>query len=86
MAAAKRAGLYWPTICRGHGRCGRCLMVIESGVEYLTDMTDEERTTLLKVRGACRPERERLACQTRIRGHVTVRRRGVKPHDTWDES
>ncbi|WP_412523597.1 2Fe-2S iron-sulfur cluster-binding protein [Dietzia lutea] len=81
MAAAHRAGYYWPTICGGHARCARCVMEIEDGAEAMSEASDEERSTLRKIRGAFRPESERLACQTTLRADVTVRRRGVRPQE-----
>jgi len=85
LRAAERAGLYWPTICKGHARCGRCYVVVESGHENVSAMGDQERSTLTKIRGAAAPDQERLACQTRVDGPVVFRRRGVHERSTLQE-
>lgn len=86
MAAAQRAGLYWPTICNGHARCGHCHVAVQSGHENVCAMGDQERSTLTKIRGAASPQQERLACQTKVKGPVIFRRRGVFDRSTSQEA
>ncbi len=81
MEAAVRHDLYWPTTCGGQGICTTCLCVIESGQENLEPAGRSERKTLVAELGerAQGNARLRLACQARVRGNVTVTKRGVRP-------
>lgn len=85
MAAAERAGLYWPTVCHGRAECSRCRMVVEAGAEHVSAMQQAERQTLLRLRGRRGVDRERLACQTRTTGPIQVRRRGVVRRDSEED-
>ncbi len=80
MEAAWRHGLYWPTTCGGQGICTSCLCVVESGQENLEAASRSERKTLVAELGerAQGNGRLRLACQARVRGNVTVTKRGVR--------
>ena len=52
------------------GSCGTCCLTIESGVENVDPITDEELETVemcTDIQGA------RLGCQLRIRGDIAVR-------------
>jgi uncharacterized 2Fe-2S/4Fe-4S cluster protein (DUF4445 family) len=55
-------GIILKTPCGGEGRCGKCI-VETSG--KLSEVSDRERKHLIT-------DRNRLACQTRIEGDVTV--------------
>ncbi len=81
MDAAHEHGLYWPTTCGGQGMCTSCTCSVESGADNLDSMGRSERKTLAEEFGeaAIQPRRLRLACQARIRGDVTVTKRGVRP-------
>lgn len=58
--------------CGGKGMCSTCHVVVESGMDKLTPITDRERRTLQLVTGC--GDKSRLACQARILGEgVTVR-------------
>ena len=85
LRAAQRAGLYWPTICQGRARCARCHVVVESGLENVNTMGDEERATLHAIRGPSAPSQERLACRTEVVGPVVFRRRGVRERSNFEE-
>ena len=81
MAAARRQGYRWPTICNGKAECTTCFVKVVAGVSNLGPIGPvEERgmDTLLR----SFPEAGgsiRLACQTTLTGDVVVRKPGVRP-------
>ncbi|MCA1843647.1 MAG: (2Fe-2S)-binding protein, partial [Actinobacteria bacterium] len=77
MAAARRQGWFWPTVCGGDCDCGTCWVVVEQGAEHCSFMEANERATLAKGMKADEP-RARLACQLRASGPMVVTRRSVK--------
>ncbi len=79
MEAAHEAGYYWPTTCGGQGICTTCACTVEEGTANLEPMGRSEHKTLAEERGeaALRSGRLRLACQARLRGDVTVVKRGL---------
>ena len=81
MEAAWEHGLYWPTTCGGEGICTSCACSVDEGAENLEPMGRSELKTLKEELGeaAIQARRLRLACQARVRGDVTVTKRGVKP-------
>jgi 2Fe-2S ferredoxin len=81
MEAAWAHGLYWPTTCGGQGLCTSCACLVEEGEANLDPLGRSERRTLAAEFGEAqvRTGRLRLACQARVRGEVTVRKRGVRP-------
>ena len=83
MDAAHNAGLYWPTTCGGEGICTTCACTIEEGAPNLDPMGRGEYMTLAEDRSeaALANGRIRLACQARVRGEVTVTKRGVRPEE-----
>lgn len=54
--------------CGGYGQCGTCIVEIVEGMENLSPRTKVEEQKLKK-----RPPTYRLACQTMVNGHVTVK-------------
>jgi ferredoxin, 2Fe-2S len=67
MAAAQRAGYWWPTLCNGNAQCTRCVVrVVDGG--GLAPPSAAELTALREVRWHGGPEdpAERLACQLRM--------------------
>ena len=67
------AGSALPFGCRD-GECGTCVVSIESGMEFLTDMTDKEKT-VMKMLNENSPK-ARLACQMKIahpNGHIRIK-------------
>lgn len=64
------AGIDWMHACGGKGRCTTCKVIIESGQEHLEPETSAE--TRYRNMGALSAN-ERLSCQTRIKGDVSVR-------------
>ena len=81
MDAAWNEGLYWPTTCGGQGICTSCACTVDEGAENLDEMGRSEARTLTNEMGeaTAKSGRIRLACQARIRGDVTVTKRGVRP-------
>lgn len=81
IEAAWDKGLYWPTTCGGRGVCTSCACTIEDGAANLEPMGRSEFQTLASELGeaAVRVRGLRLACQARVRGDVTVVKRGVRP-------
>ena len=57
------SGSALPFGCRD-GECGTCVVYIESGMEYLSDVTDKE-VTVMKTLNEQNPK-ARLACQMKI--------------------
>ena len=83
MQAAIRFGYTWPTVCHGEGTCGVCFMEIVEGGDSIQPVERREREVLegLAVRRLYAGPL-RLACQARLSGDVTVRKRGVRPNGT----
>jgi ferredoxin, 2Fe-2S len=81
METAWRHGLYWPTTCGGQGICTSCTCTVDEGAENLEPMGRSELKTLAAELGetVVRERKLRLACQARVRGDVTVTKRGVRP-------
>ncbi|OPY36700.1 MAG: Na(+)-translocating NADH-quinone reductase subunit F [Methanoregula sp. PtaU1.Bin051] len=67
LDAAQNAGLNMNVVCGGQGKCGKCIVYIQSGKtefdrqKYLRFFTEEELA-----KGAC------LACQTTVQGDLQV--------------
>lgn len=80
MEAAWEHGLYWPTTCGGRGVCTSCACTVDAGAANLEPMGRSEFKTLVSELGeaAVRGRGLRLACQARLRGDVTVVKRGVR--------
>ena len=80
MAAARRMGASWPSVCGGKAKCGVCVVKVLSGFEHIAPPTAMEQDALLTYRGVDhgRDPTLRLACQGTVQGPVTVRKLGVK--------
>jgi ferredoxin len=57
------SGSALPFGCRD-GECGTCVVSVESGMEFLSDMTDKEKA-VMKMLNESNP-RARLSCQMKI--------------------
>ena len=82
MAAAQRAGYYWPTTCGGEGRCTTCACEVIEGAGSLTPRGRTEEKALVYERGeGVLRTPTRLACQARVSadGFIVVRKPGVRP-------
>lgn len=80
LAAARRQGLIWPSVCGGKADCATCYVRLLAGHDHVSDGEEKERTCLLHNRGIDLGAGTgvRLACQLRVRGDVTVRKLGVR--------
>ncbi len=82
LAAALKAGIRWPTVCKGVGTCKTCYFIIKSDLASFSPFTDLEKRELAWVRRrhADVPEAYvRLACQTTITGDALVYCKGLRP-------
>ena len=57
------SGSALPFGCRD-GECGTCVVFVESGMDFLSDMTDKEKAVMKNI-GEASPK-ARLACQMKI--------------------
>jgi adenylate cyclase len=71
LAAALRANVPLLHACGGLARCTTCRILVVDGAERCAPPTDAERALAAQRH---LPPGVRLACQTRVRGDVTVRR------------
>lgn len=79
MAAANVAGIFWPTVCGGEGRCLVCMISVAPEHQHrLSHITDIELDALSKL--GYTPGERRLACQAKLQcDSVTVVQRRVRP-------
>jgi 2Fe-2S ferredoxin len=79
MAAARRAGLRWPTVCGGQAECGVCVLEVIDAPDVLAPPAEDEAVRLAGLPEARRhPERVfRLACRLLAVDGLVVRKRGV---------
>ncbi len=79
MHAAERLGYRWPTVCHGQAVCVTCFVEVLDGSANLTPPEPLEGTALASSPVVAITAGEvRLACQARVTGPVTVRKRGVR--------
>lgn len=71
LEGALRAGIPHAHACGGHAKCSTCRIWILDGLEQCADRSDDEKA--LSAALGFGPE-VRLACQTRLRGDVKLRR------------
>ena len=57
------SGSAWPFGCRD-GECGTCVVSVESGMEFLSDMTDKEKAVMKMLNES--NLKARLSCQMKI--------------------
>lgn len=62
--------LDWMHACGGKGRCTTCKIKIVSGLTHFEPLTDAEER--YRRQGALKDD-ERLTCQARIHGDITIR-------------
>ena len=78
LQAVLAAGIHQSHVCGGRARCSTCRVLVLSGLEHCTPRNEQE-ARLAQSKNLV-PE-VRLACQTKIRGPVSVRRLVL---DQWD--
>ena len=78
MAVAIRHGYSWPTMCNGDGECSLCWTTVLAGGDNLSELNCKEQEGLNLLPRAIREGPVRLACQARLLGDVTVKKKGVR--------
>jgi 2Fe-2S ferredoxin len=80
MAAANRAGWFWPTTCGGAAICNRCWFTVpQDAATAFAPMEGLELEGLRRVRWRIRERPgERLGCQARVIGSAAVVQRGLR--------
>jgi len=71
LAALLAVGVPITHACGGNARCSTCRVRVEEGADVVSPRTDDEAEMAAKLQF---DDLTRLACQTRLRGDVTVRR------------
>jgi ferredoxin, 2Fe-2S len=81
MAAARRHGLHWPTVCDGNATCRTCYLVVIDGREHFLPAGQAEAEAIREITRSFGNAAEpiRLACQANIVGDVVVSKYGVRP-------
>ena len=69
LVQLKKSGKKIKSSCGGHATCADCVVVVKSGEDHLTPQTFEELRLLGNV---FHFTKERLSCQTKIKGEVTL--------------
>lgn len=71
------------TVCGGRAQCGRDIIRIRSGAQFLSPRRDVEARRLAALARAGEPEGPdiRLACQTYVRGDVVIEVLHATPRD-----
>lgn len=84
LAAARRLGCRWPSVCGGIGQCTTCVVRVEAGAEHLSPMgaAEAEVLALYRGHGGQVPAGVRLACQLKTVGDAVVFKRGVRQAET----
>ncbi len=75
LSALQKAGFYVKSSCGGHATCSDCVIKIPTGVDQVTPPEFEEIKLLGNV---FHITQERLSCQTKVLGNVTV---DITAHD-----
>jgi len=78
LAASLREGIPHAYACGGRARCSICRISVEEGLEFCSPRSKGEQIVAERLNFT--PE-TRLACQTKITGHVNVRRLVVDDDD-----
>ncbi|NWJ48125.1 MAG: (2Fe-2S)-binding protein [Chloroflexi bacterium] len=75
MEAVLAKQLAWPTTCGGKARCTTCAFVLIKGFENVSPMSrlEEHQLAVRKGRHSL-VQKLRLACQTRVKGDITIRK------------
>ena len=88
MAAARRQGYRWPSVCGGMAQCATCYIRFDGEGDEFSPMLPDEVETLRACFGLGRgvPPGVRLACQVTLRSDITVSKRGVRAIDITDSN
>jgi len=71
LEASRRAGIHHTHVCGGNARCSTCRVYVMEGVQNCLPRNEKEQALAQKL---AFPDNIRLACQTRIKGDVVIRR------------
>ena len=71
LEATLAAGIEHTNACGGQGKCSTCRVSIIRGIDHCSDRTEAEKTIANQLK---LPKEIRLACQTKIRGDIGIRR------------
>ena len=63
-------GIDWMHACGAKGRCTTCKALVTSGMDQLSDLSEAEEKYRKQQKLA---DNERLTCQCRLRGEITIR-------------
>jgi ferredoxin len=66
------AGFPIDTVCGGRAQCGRCLIKVRSGLQFLNPRTPAEEARLARFGPDGAGPESRLACQSYARGDVEI--------------
>src|SRR6185369_8298566 len=78
LAASLREGIPHAYACGGRARCSICRISVEEGLEFCSPRSKGEQIVAERLNFS---PKTRLACQTKITGHVNVRRLVVDDDD-----
>lgn len=78
LEATLKANIKHIHVCGGNARCTTCRVYVIEGLENCLPRNEKERQLAEKLGF---PENIRLACQTKIRGNITIRRQVVDDVD-----
>jgi ferredoxin len=80
MAAARRNGYSWPTICGGKGECVACVCDVKDNATALSPISKSEKSAIAEkfLIGGNSATVRRLACQAVVSGDVALFKRGVR--------
>ena len=80
MAAARRTGVRWPSVCQGVAQCGICYIEILASDAAPTAPCREEASMLLRSSAKAKFGGVlRLACQLPVTSDLVVQRVGIRP-------
>ena len=69
LVALKEAGKYVKSSCGGHASCSDCIVKVMTGEDYVNPPEFDELQLIGKV---FHITKERLACQTKVTGDITI--------------
>jgi len=79
LQSSLRAGIKHTHVCGGHARCSTCRIHVLGGLENCQTKNEAEQSmqAMLDL-----PDNVRLACQTTVQGHISIRRLVIDDLDT----
>lgn len=77
MAAARRIGIRWPSVCGGVAQCGVCAVEVTAGEPAAPALREQQMLARLPVKPR-HGGTMRLACQMTANGGIEVTKLGVR--------